>query len=115
MQQSIDLQGQLPSGAGGQTPGFAVGGVVPGFGGTDSLLARLTPGEGVLNPIGMGLVGSAGLSQLNAGQNPFEGGSSDVVEMAFNFNKKKIGTLRGDRHSAELILENFSNMNRSLS
>lgn len=115
---AANAAGNLPGGVGGTSniPGFAVGGLVPGFGGTDSVLARLTPGEGVLTPLGLSALGGASaLSQLNVGQNPFSDQSGDMIEMSFNFNKKSVGTLRGERASAMKILDQFSNMRRSLS
>ena len=48
-------------------PTFQHGGIVGGSGGTDSLLARLTPGEGVLSPDVMRALGENGFNRLNAG------------------------------------------------
>lgn len=103
------------SGSSTQDPGFATGGVVPGFGGTDTVFARLTPGEGVLTPLGMGILGPAALSQLNVGQNPFSEKSPDMINLAFNFNRKTVGTLSGERRMAEKIIDQFANMRRALS
>lgn len=101
------------SGASTQPSGYAVGGVVPGFGGTDSVIARLTPGEGVLTPLGMNILGAAALSQLNAGQDPTNTG--ETTDVNFYFNGKSVGTLSGRRHEAARILERFSEMRKSLS
>jgi trimeric autotransporter adhesin len=55
-------------------PGFAMGGVVPHLAGStlgqDSVFARLTPHEGVVNLRGMGVLGADGLAALNAGRPP---------------------------------------------
>lgn len=101
------------SSSSGATQKFAVGGVVSGFGGTDTVLAQVTPGEGVVTPLGMNVLGRAGLSELNVGRNPFEA-SPDNVTVDFAFNKKQIGTLTGERRVVNKLLTQFSDMRRSL-
>lgn len=51
----------------GRFPGFAYGGIVGGSGGIDSQVIRATPGEGVVNPNGMRLLGARGLAAINTG------------------------------------------------
>lgn len=67
---------------GAKFPGFAYGGIVGGNGGTDSQLIWATPGEGVVNPAGMRLLGAQGLARINGGQQPatVQGATTTVHE-----------------------------------
>jgi hypothetical protein len=54
-------------GAGGIIPSFQAGGVLPGYApGMDSIMAMLSPGEGVLNPYAVQAVGADTVHRLNA-------------------------------------------------
>jgi hypothetical protein len=56
------------AGAGGPiVPGYAAGGLVGGRGATDSVWARLTPGEFVLRPAAVAAIGLSSLAMLNSG------------------------------------------------
>jgi hypothetical protein len=50
----------------GHPKGYASGGAV----GADTVPAWLTPGEGVVNPLGMSMIGSGGLAMINSGRMP---------------------------------------------
>lgn len=60
--------GRLPGFAtGGVVPGYATGGVLPGYKpGRDSILAMLSPGEGILRPEAVKALGKGWLDKVNA-------------------------------------------------
>lgn len=98
------------------TPRFATGGgLIPGYGGTDSVMARVTPGEGVVTPLGMQLLTRAGLSQLNVGRNPFESNQQQNHYLDFSFGGQSAGGLSGDRVSIDSIIEGFAKLKRNMS
>ncbi|SLN77318.1 tape measure protein [Oceanibacterium hippocampi] len=70
--------------------GFATGGLVPGFGGTDSVIARVTPGEFVMTPGAVNDIGLPALTAMNRG-GAFDGLAAELRAM-----RAEIAALRAD-------------------
>jgi hypothetical protein len=62
-----DVVGELYRKLGKKLSGFATGGIVPGTGSGDSVLAGLTPGEFVLNRNAVSAIGAGKLQKFNKG------------------------------------------------
>ena len=72
---------------------FAFGGVVPGAGGDDSVSAKLTPGEGVLNKSAMAAIGTDNLNRLNRGEGMVQRVvvvESDITRTQKNVNRVQV-------------------------
>ncbi|SLN31721.1 hypothetical protein [Oceanibacterium hippocampi] len=70
--------------------GFATGGLVPGFGGTDSVIARVTPGEFVMTPEAVNDIGVGTLTAIN------RGGAFNEMASEIRALREEIAALRAD-------------------
>jgi hypothetical protein len=91
---------------GGPVSYFATGGLVPGSGNSDSVNARLTPGEFVMRKSAVSSIGAANLSNMNQGgqavQKLWSGGATSLIPNA------NIKDTRTNRKVGFNKLDNFS-------